>query len=126
MNGKQAVKLIQQERHYLQTILKDFRPEHSDFKPTEEMRTVGQQIKHIALTMKFFYESVFGSGFNMNFQDYLAEMKNQLAKWVVSAQQNSDRTIGNRVIKPFDFRDGQLRLTVPKVEIHDIIVVEQK
>ena len=26
----------------------------------------------------------------------------------------------------FDYRDGQLRLTVPKVEIHDIIVVEQK
>jgi uncharacterized damage-inducible protein DinB len=75
MNGKEAVKLIKTERHYLQNILKDFRPEHGHFKPTEEMRTVGQQIKHITLTTKFYYETVFGSGFTMSFQEYKEEMK---------------------------------------------------
>lgn len=79
MDGKEVVKLIKTERHYLQNILKDFRPEHGDFKPSEEMRTVGQQIKHIALTTKFYYETVFGSGFTMSFEDYKAEMKKPIS-----------------------------------------------
>jgi uncharacterized damage-inducible protein DinB len=75
MDGKEAVRLIRQERHFLHNILNDFREEHSNFKPTEEMRTVGQQIEHIALSTNFFYESAFGSGFKMSFPQYLEEMK---------------------------------------------------
>jgi len=79
MNGQEAAELIRQERHFLQNILKDFREEHSDFKPTEEMRTVGQQIKHIALSTNFFYEIAFGKGFKMSFQEYLEEMKKPIS-----------------------------------------------
>jgi uncharacterized damage-inducible protein DinB len=74
-----AIQLVKRERNFLMNILKDFKPEHSDYKPQKEMKTVGQQIRHIELTIKFHYYSTFGPGFDMSFQEYLAEMKKPIS-----------------------------------------------
>lgn len=75
MDGKTAAVLVNRERHYLNNILKDFTDEHSDFRPTEDMMTTAQQIKHIAQTTSWFMEGAFGAGFDMDFEAYLEEMK---------------------------------------------------
>ena len=64
MNGKQAAALLRMERHFLQNIIKDFREEHADFQPAEGMMTVAQQISHIAVTVAWFREAAFGTGFD--------------------------------------------------------------
>ncbi len=75
MDGNEAASAVERERHFLNNILKDFKPEHADFKPAEGMWTVGQQIKHVATTIEWFKDGVFGMGFDMDFTTYQEEMK---------------------------------------------------
>ncbi|MFC1513669.1 DinB family protein [candidate division KSB1 bacterium] len=70
-----ALNIIKKERKLLDNVLNDFKPEHGEFKPTEEMMSAAHQIKHIALTTGWFMKGAFGSGFEMNFEEYLEEMK---------------------------------------------------
>jgi len=67
MNSETAVQHLQHERHFLLNIVKDFQPEDENFRPTPEMMTVAQQIRHIALTIHWFEEGAFGGGFDMDF-----------------------------------------------------------
>lgn len=78
MTGAEAAADLRRERHYLQNILKDFKPEHGDFRPVEAMMSVAQQINHIAFTTRWFREGAFGAGFNMDFAMIEAENKRQL------------------------------------------------
>jgi len=77
MDGKKAVELIQMERKFLNAIVKDFRPEHSDFRPVEGMMTAAQQIRHIAHTVLWFNEAAFvpGGKFNMDFEAMTKELQ---------------------------------------------------
>ncbi|MFC1555817.1 DinB family protein, partial [candidate division KSB1 bacterium] len=75
MEGKTAAKTISRERHYLNNVLKDFKPEHGDFKPDNDSFTVAQQMYHIADTLLWFREGAFGSGFNMDFEGISRKLK---------------------------------------------------
>ena len=76
MNSKTAVEIITKERKFLDNILRDLKPEHGGFRPVDEMMTVSQQIKHIALTTRWFYSKALGTGFDFaSFEEYLEEMK---------------------------------------------------
>lgn len=68
MDGQQAALFVNKERTYLRNIIKDFRSEHGDFRPVEGMLTVAQHINHVALTIAWFREGAFGSGFDMDFE----------------------------------------------------------
>ncbi|MCB2156082.1 DinB family protein [bacterium] len=70
----QAVATVQPQRQFLMNVLKDFKEEHENFKPTDDMMTVAQQIRHIARVTDWFREAGFGAGFNMDFEAEMAEM----------------------------------------------------
>ncbi len=75
MTGKLAADELRAERKFLQNVLKDFKSEHADFRPTDGMMTVAQQVHHIAYTVKWFQEGAFGTGFSMDFEAMEAENK---------------------------------------------------
>ncbi len=63
-----------QQMFFLNTI-SCFSEEDSSFKPEDELYTVAQHIGHTAETIPWFFEGAFGSGFDMNFDDYSERMK---------------------------------------------------
>ncbi|MFC1477020.1 DinB family protein [candidate division KSB1 bacterium] len=75
MEGKSAAMIVRNERKFLQNIIKDFKPEHGDFRPVEGMMTTAQQINHIALTVKWFKEGAFGKGFDLDFEQLENEVR---------------------------------------------------
>ncbi|MCP4727525.1 MAG: DinB family protein [bacterium] len=108
MDGKTAVEIITKERKFLNNILKDLKPEHGDFKPADEMLTASQQIKHIALTGKWFYSKALGTGFEFaSFDAYLEEMQKPLTlqealDLLNETYEESVRAFGNMTEKEFD------------------------
>ncbi len=76
MDGKSAASIITKERKHLDNIIKDLKPEHGEFRPVEEILTASQQIKHIALTTRWFYSKALGTGFDFSsFDEYLEGMQ---------------------------------------------------
>ncbi len=73
MNGQQAAEMIKAERKFLWNIIKDFKPEHGDYRPVEGMMTVNQLIRHVAQTLYWFREGAFGTGFRMDFEKMTEE-----------------------------------------------------
>jgi len=69
----QLLHWLRNERRFLRNVIKDFKPEHADFRPKPEMMSVGQQIHHIAHTVHWFHEGGFGAGFEMDFEKFMAE-----------------------------------------------------
>lgn len=47
----------------------------SSFAPTPEMFTTAQQVAHTAMTIDWFMDGAFGKGFDMNFEQQMAEIK---------------------------------------------------
>ncbi len=99
MEGKDAVQIVQTERKFLTNGIKQFKPEHGDFKPQDGMRTVTQLIRHIAWSVNWFREGAFGSGFSMNFEqeeselskpfpfeDAVAELNEAYDDWIVTLE----------------------------------------
>jgi len=89
MTGQEAADLVRRERHFLQNVLKDFKSEHADFRPAEGMMSVAQSIKHIAITTNWFKEGAFGAGFDMDFEQYMEEMKKPVTLGDAMGQLNS-------------------------------------
>ena len=75
MDGNTAAEIVRNERKFLNNVLKDFKPENGDFRATDDMMTVTQQIRHIAVTAKWFREGAFGAGFDMDFEKLDATLK---------------------------------------------------
>lgn len=73
MNGEQAAQAIRQQRHFLSKVIGDLRPEHADFRPVEGMMTAAQQVRHIAMTTRWFSDGAFGPGFDMDFEAFERE-----------------------------------------------------
>ncbi len=67
MTGKDAAGLLRQQLHFLNNIVRGFKPEQGDFRPTPEMMTVSQQINHIAHITRWFRTAMDGE-FDMDFE----------------------------------------------------------
>ncbi len=79
MDGKQAAAMVRREQKYLMNIVRSFKPDHGDFRPVDGMMSVAQQVRHIALTVKWFREGAFGAGFDMDFGKLEAENQRSVA-----------------------------------------------
>lgn len=75
MNREIAGKDISRERKFLGNLLKAFEPNDGDFRPTPEMMSAAQVIRHIAQTTRWFMEGAYGKGFEMDFEKFEAESK---------------------------------------------------
>ena len=71
---QETVDVLQKQQQFLMNVVGDFTEEHADYKPTGEMMTVAQQVRHIARVTDWFREGAFGSGFNMDFESEAVEM----------------------------------------------------
>lgn len=102
MNGQMAAQSLRQERKFLGNILKDFRPEHGEFRPAPGMMTVQQQIRHIAHTVHWFREGAFGKGFSMDFAAAAAELEipKTLAEALAELNETYERFI--TFVEPLD------------------------
>lgn len=90
MDGKQAATMVRRKQKYLMHIVGSFKPEQGDFRPVDGMMSVAQQIRHIAFTVTWFREGVFGAGFDMDFEKL--EMENRRPVTLGAARQESDET----------------------------------
>jgi uncharacterized damage-inducible protein DinB len=72
MNGAVAAAALRKNRVFLQNVLKDFKPEHAEFRPTPDMMTVTQQIRHIAHTIHWFFDGGFDDNWDMDFEKFQA------------------------------------------------------
>ncbi len=99
MTGKQIAAKLGQERHFLQNVIKDFKSEHGDFRPTPEMMTVAQQINHVAHTLNWFCEGAFGAGFDMDFEKMNAEVKREISLENALARLNAAYAEAARVVE---------------------------
>lgn len=67
---------IKASKQYLDRVTDVLTEADSDICPTEGMMTAAQQIAHIAHTVEWFIEGVFGDGFNMDFEGSLTIISN--------------------------------------------------
>ncbi len=98
-----------QEKFFLNTV-SCLTEEDSGFKPNEEMYTVAQHIGHTAETYDWFIEGAFGSGFNMNFENYVEEMKKytSLSKTVEQLK----TSIANAIEKIKSYSEEELMMPI--------------
>lgn len=75
MNGAAAASALRKNRAFLQNIIKDFKPEHADFRPKPEMMSVAEQIRHIAHTIHWFFDGGFEDNWDMDFEKFMAKDK---------------------------------------------------
>ena len=68
MTKQTLINQINASKTYLDRSTEVLGEMDSAFAPAEGMMTVAQQIAHIALTVDWFREGTFGSGFNMDFE----------------------------------------------------------
>ena len=66
---------LQTQKIFFMNTIDCLDEDNSNFKPTDEMYTVAQQIGHTAETFDWFIEGAFGKGFDMNFENYGEKMK---------------------------------------------------
>jgi uncharacterized damage-inducible protein DinB len=72
-DGQWAVGGFRADQKFLNTLLQGFTEEQGQFTPVPGMMTVAQQVRHIARTVDWFREAVFGAGFDMDFEKWVAE-----------------------------------------------------
>ncbi len=60
---------------FMMRALRPLEEADSNFKPTEESYSVAAQVMHIALTVDWFREGAFGSGFTMDFEEHDRQAK---------------------------------------------------
>ena len=63
MEGSEVAAIVRQESGFFINILKMFLPEHAGYKPADELWTVTAHINHIADTVCWAREGLFGAGF---------------------------------------------------------------
>lgn len=66
---------IESAREFLLRSLKPLEEKDSAFKPDENAYSVAGQVMHIALTISWFEEGAFGSGFTMDFEEHDKQAK---------------------------------------------------
>ena len=69
------IKELEIQKTFLLNTINCLSEEDSGFRPKEKMYTVAQHIGHAAETIDWFMEGAFGKGFDMNFDNYEAKMK---------------------------------------------------
>jgi len=68
MDGKQLADSLRRDRRFLQNILQGFQPGDAGFRPTPEMMTVAQQVRHIGWVTDWFRTGMAEGRFDMDFE----------------------------------------------------------
>ncbi len=72
----EAIKMqLSAMREYFNRSTRPLREEHSSFAPQEGLFTVAGQVAHVAQTIEWFFDSAFGSDWNMDFEDLDREVR---------------------------------------------------
>ena len=66
---------LQMARQFFLTSTSCLTEEDSAYAPKPEMFTVAQQVAHTAQTIDWFIDGAFGNGFDMNFEQIVADIK---------------------------------------------------
>lgn len=74
MTPEVLVKEIRASKEYLDRSTRVLQEADSTFRPADGALTTAQQIAHIAQTVEWFIEGAFGNGFDMDFENHLAEV----------------------------------------------------
>ncbi len=61
---------LQNSLKFFLTVVSGFHESDSDYAPQTGVYTVAAQIEHAALTVEWFIDGAFGSGFNMDFEEH--------------------------------------------------------
>jgi uncharacterized damage-inducible protein DinB len=61
---------LESSREFFERSTRVLREEDSGYAPTPEQYTVAAQVAHAALTIDWFLEGAFGTGFDMNFAEH--------------------------------------------------------
>jgi len=69
------IKELEIQKTFLLNTINCLSEEDSGFRPNDKMYTVAQHIGHAAETIDWFMDGAFGKGFDMNFDNYEARMK---------------------------------------------------
>jgi len=72
VNVAQAQYVYKSSLNFLNNIINDFEPGDAEFKPEEGAMTVVQQLRHIALTVDWFWQGAFGDGFSEDWEGFVA------------------------------------------------------
>lgn len=75
MNTETIIQEIQGVRRYFERVTSVFEDEHGDYAPTPDQFTVAQQVFHVAQTIDWAMEGVFGKGWEMDIEKHVAEAK---------------------------------------------------
>ena len=66
---------LKASKEYLDRATRELTEEDSSYEPDADSFTAAQQIAHIAQTVDWFLEGAFGTGFNMDFEEHSATLK---------------------------------------------------
>ena len=75
MTAETLVNQLNTAKKYFDTSTECLDEGASDFSPAEGMFTAAQQVAHTAQTVDWFMEGVFGSGFDMDFEKHVADVR---------------------------------------------------
>lgn len=73
MSVEKAIATYQSSLKFMLAILNDFEEKDANFAPSEGAMTVVQQVRHTALTVEWFWEGAFGSGFSEDFEEFVTQ-----------------------------------------------------
>ena len=75
MIGEKKIRSLKATKEYFDRSTGCLEEEHSTFTPADGMFTVAQQVAHVAQTIDWFVDGIFGpDGFDMNFETHLVEV----------------------------------------------------
>lgn len=84
----------------------------SEFTPAADMFTVAQQVYHVAQTVDWFVEGVFGAkGFDLNFEQHIAEMRK--VKSLAAARRHLKEAFERAIKTVAAASEEELRATLP-------------
>jgi uncharacterized damage-inducible protein DinB len=81
---------LRKSRQFLNNIIKDFKPEHETFRPTPDMWTVAQQIRHIGRCAYWFRKGGFENHWEMDFEGEMKEMAKPVTLKAAIAELDSE------------------------------------
>ncbi|MBI1291282.1 hypothetical protein GC173_08570 [bacterium] len=124
MTPAQLADTARGDRHFLDNVLNALPVDAGSAVPLPGMMTAAQQIVHIAATLDWFLEGVFGSGFHDDFSAQqealaratsIAEARVQLNaawdRWIAAVENCPESTLQD-VLPPNPFFQGKIRETV--------------
>jgi len=124
MTGAVAAAAFRKNRAFLQNVLKDFKPENADFRPTPDMMTVTQQIRHIAHTIHWFLDGGFEDKWDMDFEKFQAHVTQPCTfadalKELDAAVERSVKTVENMTPEQLmaPMKDNPIFGPIPRVAV---------